>query len=826
MTAHSKVSQIPKNGENAQLASMSDDEDFDSKGGVTIRKPDGTRVVRQPYNPPCFALQKQHGFARFLKDHASPPHNRVTAGGRIVPSGPNSPPLTYGENSIDEFLTSFRPPPSDGPTQLRTLENTFKQPALNSPSQKQASLAEAANEGTGNASSSTGISSAIPTPDSIEVKISESKYQASSQSVANEVATSQVIQLPPGAQLVMMTADGDFIISFGGSNFRATLQGGNTMLEPIPTIQLPKNPAPVLQNPYHVMTQQAPAQMSTSEPWNPMGIAQPLPQSDKQNALPSHNNLLMAGSYQSMMALQNMRPAEAMSSFVPVPSLEQTIPQCVYGQSQDDGSYFPQVPYAGSGMVAPMPVRATSSGKVNDTTATSFNFQDIEREMNNVLTQRKELEVQFALFEGKMNPIQHGENCQKRRILTKRYNTLRTMKKGVESSIQSTKPEQILARGLTNAPPSFPMNTSFPNDFLFQQAQPGSFQSTLSYSRAAGSSGAAYNRDEGNKRTNTKPLSPNAPSFVPGGSGRSESGHLTLRKQNIPQSDFLLGSVYSTVPGAHHELTAETDWTEVVCRAKASSVDQVDLAYCTQIGYNDTNQPKQFCTTPLEIEMVIKNARTHARLYGISLGASKDPEWDAEQDIHQAIHNKVPIPLAPVEPEFVQTARPWYWGTSMFNIYSKKDLNSFQPMQFHRSSNGAQIAARVDLWSHDRILAYKAKHKKQNFGASNDVVGRPSTPNHQQSATTSHSYSHQDSVGPMEPWNSDKAGSYTRNFETFLSRNQVQTHSSGNKNVADSYGSTKESFDLESAYRGTSVDVGRGLPSFIVGNDRNDSKYV
>ena len=40
------------------------------------------------------------GFVRFLKQHASPPHNRVTAGGRIVPAGPNSPPPMFNFESL------------------------------------------------------------------------------------------------------------------------------------------------------------------------------------------------------------------------------------------------------------------------------------------------------------------------------------------------------------------------------------------------------------------------------------------------------------------------------------------------------------------------------------------------------------------------------------------------------------------------------------------------------------------------------------------------------------------------------------------------------
>ncbi|RMJ23887.1 hypothetical protein PHISP_05257 [Aspergillus sp. HF37] len=47
---------------------------------------------RQPNNPPRGALaQTDSGFARFLKQHSSPKHKRVTAGGRIVPMDPSIP---------------------------------------------------------------------------------------------------------------------------------------------------------------------------------------------------------------------------------------------------------------------------------------------------------------------------------------------------------------------------------------------------------------------------------------------------------------------------------------------------------------------------------------------------------------------------------------------------------------------------------------------------------------------------------------------------------------------------------------------------------------
>ncbi|KAL8831833.1 MAG: hypothetical protein Q9170_005129 [Blastenia crenularia] len=61
--------------------------------------------LRQPENPPLPLIQKHAGFARFLKQHASPPHHRVTAGGRIVPAGPLSPPPMMSWPSISAVIT-------------------------------------------------------------------------------------------------------------------------------------------------------------------------------------------------------------------------------------------------------------------------------------------------------------------------------------------------------------------------------------------------------------------------------------------------------------------------------------------------------------------------------------------------------------------------------------------------------------------------------------------------------------------------------------------------------------------------------------------------
>ena len=66
-------------------------------------------IARPPYRQPIPAPeelqdQKKDGFKRFLKEVASPPHHRVTAGGRIVPAGTQPPPIMMQFDSLDDSL--------------------------------------------------------------------------------------------------------------------------------------------------------------------------------------------------------------------------------------------------------------------------------------------------------------------------------------------------------------------------------------------------------------------------------------------------------------------------------------------------------------------------------------------------------------------------------------------------------------------------------------------------------------------------------------------------------------------------------------------------
>ena len=62
---------------------------------------------RQPGQPPNGRLaQTNAGFAKFLKEHSSPKHQRVTAGGKIVPMRAASPIPEFKPSKSSNIITS------------------------------------------------------------------------------------------------------------------------------------------------------------------------------------------------------------------------------------------------------------------------------------------------------------------------------------------------------------------------------------------------------------------------------------------------------------------------------------------------------------------------------------------------------------------------------------------------------------------------------------------------------------------------------------------------------------------------------------------------
>ncbi len=103
----------PRNREKNRSRAISDESDCTQRSlasgeeivlgrnlGQNARPP-----YRQPIPPPeDLPDQKKDGFKRFLKEVASPPHHRVTAGGRIVPTGTQSPAVKLQFDSLDSSV--------------------------------------------------------------------------------------------------------------------------------------------------------------------------------------------------------------------------------------------------------------------------------------------------------------------------------------------------------------------------------------------------------------------------------------------------------------------------------------------------------------------------------------------------------------------------------------------------------------------------------------------------------------------------------------------------------------------------------------------------
>ena len=84
---------------------------FNPHDTIGNRVPFGSKPANLPrlqrQAPPPINIpppQRGDGFERFLRQHASPPHHRVTAGGRIVPAGPMSPPPMLDYGSLNGLL--------------------------------------------------------------------------------------------------------------------------------------------------------------------------------------------------------------------------------------------------------------------------------------------------------------------------------------------------------------------------------------------------------------------------------------------------------------------------------------------------------------------------------------------------------------------------------------------------------------------------------------------------------------------------------------------------------------------------------------------------
>ncbi|MCJ1268491.1 hypothetical protein MMC22_008379 [Lobaria immixta] len=191
---------------------------FSGREWINTQKP-----YREPQNPPKEPFAQQHeGFKRFLKQVASPPHNRVTAGGRIVPAGPSFPPPMLNYGSIE---TTINQPVSKT---LPSINVSTKSNALGGSTNAQTSLHMLPGQYKANQNTNP---SGLHQLEAAEFQNSGNMNRGG---FNGNISMGGTIQFPPGIEPLYWLAGGGAIVSFNGVQYQASWNGPQLVLETLP----------------------------------------------------------------------------------------------------------------------------------------------------------------------------------------------------------------------------------------------------------------------------------------------------------------------------------------------------------------------------------------------------------------------------------------------------------------------------------------------------------------------------------------------------------------------------------------------------------------
>ena len=187
--------------------------------------------MRQPHAPPNGSvLQRHDGFVRFLKQHASPPHQRVTAGGRIVPAGPSSPPPMLDFGSLNGFLRERPAPAKASQKESRSSQsNTHAQKPQATSSMSLGDYLRSQNNSGDSASFSN-----VPQYPPMQAAVPFSNMPLGCQTFMAPAIQTQTSVVP-----LANFSDGSTLVSYNGFNYRVSWNGTNTCMEPLQNLQPP-----------------------------------------------------------------------------------------------------------------------------------------------------------------------------------------------------------------------------------------------------------------------------------------------------------------------------------------------------------------------------------------------------------------------------------------------------------------------------------------------------------------------------------------------------------------------------------------------------------
>ncbi|MCJ1473295.1 hypothetical protein MMC13_001946 [Lambiella insularis] len=526
----------------------------------------------------------------------------------------------------------------------------------------------------------------------------------------NEVHASSTQHIADGtsqspAELKMITEDGDPVVQMSGRLWRVLGYGENAVYQMLPTDPHVNSVAPLV--PPQVVPVSAAAQQS-------------LVPFVEHTSLQSVTNMQAVAQVPSAAPMQQIAPLLFASPPQPTASMEMMaapqiniMPGSVtnqqgYGHGNLFGAYSSATVPVAYGAMYPFAQANNLYGgsfanvqpAVDEDLTKQGELLTLQNQMDVQNARLAQVDEQWAQFETSMTEQNRQANRTEKRNLVNHIARLRRKMVAIQSTTGTL--------GMVQSQlPQFPYSHNFVGALPTSTGYPAKTEQKIS---------------------NT--LSPNAPTFVPRGMSFETPDKVQTRRQNPAVQRSSNRSQVG--PLAKQDLTTtHVNWQEVIFQSPAVTVDESEIMYCKELGWNDPAAPKKYCTTVREIEWVIKSIRLHAQKYGCKNGSSKDPAFDAEEDVRHAMHDKRPIPLAPIHPEFVQTPGPWEWKTSMFNV--DREGSGWVPNSFSRIGAPAQVEARIDMFDNDRLKVLESKMKTQDIS---DRSGRE-VPN--ESSFASHS---------------------------------------------------------------------------------------
>lgn len=635
---------------------------------------------RQPRSPPGDSLAQHHdGFARFLKEHASPPHQRVTAGGRIVPaSGP--PPM---------FNVDFLRGPAMSPMGLDSSATTQSVRTAQPTNEKVAATSKTAQPTTFEVATKENLASTQPLRNDVAVQVNGSNIISANGQGQLQIYTAPQISMQSTPFLL---ADGSQAVIQNGIPYRVYWNGFQTISEPLvfPPSAIPEltgcTPQYSIANPY----------ANTSTPTAPITLAdatnaQDVPFQQSRQHIPDH----------ALERLQEALRYELKKLDKHIALRSQTF------STLEHASYVAQR----KRLIEQMDnIRVTRGGRGGRSSSGSRATE--QGSLRTVSTAPTQSQVAAHSALGQNRSSSQSARTDGRRALPHVH------------EVSAGPPWDDLVNGTMHALPA-PISSMGPqqktpparkglgaSSVLSPDAPPfvpSSMQATTARNVESCISSIQQEGTRANKVDESSLLA--TPTLEYGTSINGDTSKVAMASASADkdrQKEHPLGTNGTRSNGKAGRSTSGSAMDDVV-----PMVHQADIAYVDNLGLNPVQDPKIYCSTITEFQEVIRRVREQARLYGCEGGQSKDPEFDAEQDVRWAMADSTPIPLPKKVPDHIAHPRPWNWNDSAFNIRADRShLRSTKP------------SFPLERIGEDQILSKSVEHgNKASTGNTQEISG-------------------------------------------------------------------------------------------------------